>query len=174
MTNQRTQLKDHYTFTQVAVEDMNKVKGLLTEAALWLKDQEINQWDYLLTGKEDEEIEDAILKGETYLVFKGDQPVATFNLNMNPSEWDRLVWGNVSLDAIYLHRLTVRRVDAGQNIGAAIFEWVLEHMKSTGKTYLRLDCVGHNGKLNHFYKKQGFEYLGSSPNAHSKYQMKLI
>ncbi len=163
-------ISGEYTVQKISIEQMPIAKKLLTEAARWLHNQKIEQWGHLLTDEEDQEIKEAILKGETFIVYKNDRPVATFNLNMKASDWDRNVWGDIQHDAIYLHRLAVDRDFAGQNIGGLIFQWVLDNMNETGRTYLRLDCIGHNEKLNRFYKSQGFDYLGESLSGFSKYQ----
>ncbi|MFJ5768775.1 acetyltransferase [Psychrobacillus sp. NPDC093180] len=60
--------------------DISRIIEMLKQLAVWMKDNEINQWRFLLEGGDDEEIEQAINKQETYIVLKYDQLVATFTL----------------------------------------------------------------------------------------------
>ncbi|MFK9093750.1 acetyltransferase [Bacillus salipaludis] len=61
-------------------DDSSKVIKMLKRIALWMKDNEINQWRFLLDGGDDEEIEQAITNRETYIVLKDNDIVATFTL----------------------------------------------------------------------------------------------
>ncbi|WP_257967959.1 hypothetical protein [Peribacillus deserti] len=59
-----------------------------------MKDNDINQWRFLLDGGDDDEIEQAINNQETYIVLKDKHIVATFTLLSKQSEWDRNLWGS--------------------------------------------------------------------------------
>lgn len=147
------------------------IKEILTATAVWLKEKGVNQWQHLLTDEEDAEIMDALDKGETYIIWKGNDPVATFNLNMTPSAWDHSIWQDaVDEEAIYLHRLAVSRKYSGQNAGGFMIQWILRFMVQEGMKILRLDCVAQNTVLNNFYESQGFTFKGTSENDHSKYE----
>ena len=49
-----------------------------------------------------------------------------------------------------------------------MLRWIEENVQHD-KELLKLDCVGHNVTLNDFYKRCGFEYVGST-DGHSMFQ----
>ncbi|ESU32953.1 hypothetical protein G3A_07880 [Bacillus sp. 17376] len=71
-----------------------------------------------------------------------------------------------------MHRLAVLPVHIGKGFGKELLNWI-EKSFSTDKTYLKLDCVADNSKLNQFYLANGFHYLGET-DRHSKYGKKLF
>jgi GNAT superfamily N-acetyltransferase len=149
-----------------------QINGLLKEAAQWMKDNGINQWGYLLEGGEDGEILQSIQNNETYTVVKDKEIIGTFTLSSNQNEWDEHVFGiEDTSDLLYLHRLAVHPRYMGQGIGRFILDWIDGNVKS--KSFIKLDCVAANTKLNEFYKSYGFELLGVTRDGHSKYQKRM-
>ncbi|MBT2681447.1 GNAT family N-acetyltransferase [Bacillus sp. ISL-35] len=137
-----------------------------------MKDNGINQWRYLLSGGDDEEILHAIKKKETYIVLHEDEVIATFTISEGQSEWDQHIFGDdVARDSLYLHRLAISPEWIGKGVGSELLSWIYQNI-STDKSFLKLDCVADNRKLNQFYIDNGFEYMGETDH-HSKYQKKL-
>lgn len=155
---------------RIAREDESEqIINILKEAALWIQSQGIDQWQYLLQGGDDEEIKQAVCRGTTYIVVKGDKPAATFALSSEQNDWDRHIFGNdAQHDSLYLHRLAVKPDFMKNGLGAGILKWIENHI-TTDKKYLKLDCVGNNQKLNEFYLINGFEHFGIT-DGHSKYR----
>lgn len=146
---------------------------MLKNIALWMQENEINQWQYLLNGGDDEEILDAIKHKETFIVLKDEELIATFSLSEKQYDWDKHIFGEDSEgDSLYLHRLAVLPVYMGKGLGKELLNWIVGNF-STDKAYLKLDCVADNRKLNQFYLANGFHYLGETDN-HSKYVIKLF
>jgi GNAT superfamily N-acetyltransferase len=164
--------------TSFEVERASSLKGeqvirLLKEVAQWLKDNEINQWGYLLQGGDDVEILKAIENKETFIVIENGEMVGTFTLSSKQSEWDKHIFRvEDSSDSLYLHRLAVSPKFMGKGIGKSMLKWIEENHQSE-KTYLKLDCVADNQRLNQFYRENGFTYIGETDN-HSKYQKDLL
>jgi GNAT superfamily N-acetyltransferase len=164
--------------TSFEVERASSLKGeqvirLLKEVAQWLKNNEINQWGYLLQGGDDMEILKAIENKETFIVIENGEMVGTFTLSSKQSEWDKHIFGvEDSSDSLYLHRLAVSPKFMGKGIGKSMLKWIEENHQSE-KTYLKLDCVADNQRLNQFYRENGFTYIGETDN-HSKYQKDLL
>ncbi|MBT2660116.1 GNAT family N-acetyltransferase [Bacillus sp. ISL-45] len=145
---------------------------MLKNNAKWMQDHGINQWRYLLKGGDDEEILEAIKQKETYIVLNDEELIGTFTLSTTQSEWDNHIFGvDPEGDSMYLHRLAVLPAYIGKGIGKEILKWIEDNI-STDKTYLKLDCVADNSKLNQFYCANGFHYLGET-DQHSKYQKKF-
>jgi GNAT superfamily N-acetyltransferase len=149
-----------------------KVMDMLIEIAQWMKDSGIKQWNYLLQGGDNEEIKQAIDNQNTYIVLVDSEIIATFTLTTEQSEWDQHIFGVDSTnDSLYLHRLAVTPEYMNQGIGQELLNWIEQNHHSE-KTYLKLDCVADNPRLNQFYLENGFEYIGETDN-HSKYQKAL-
>ena len=53
-----------------------------------------------------------------------------------------------------------------------MLQWIEENIQHD-KEFLKLDCVGHNLTLNDFYKRCGFEFIGST-DGHSMFQKNSI
>ncbi|MFT9597423.1 GNAT family N-acetyltransferase [Mesobacillus sp.] len=155
------------------IEDGTMIIEMLKNVAQWMQDNEINQWGYLLDGGDDEEILESIKQKDTFIVLNGKELIATFTLSTVQSDWDRHIFGvDTKGDSVYLHRLAVLPVHKGKGFGKELINWI-EKNHSTDKTYLRLDCVTDNSKLNQFYLANGFHYLGETDH-HSKYAKKLF
>ncbi|WP_423410097.1 GNAT family N-acetyltransferase [Heyndrickxia sp. MSNUG] len=152
-----------------AKEDTNDVIAFLKKIAQWMENNKINQWQYLLSGGDDEEIKEAILHKETFILLKEDNVIGTFTVSSRQSEWDHHVFGfDFNSESLYLHRLAISPENMGKGLGKEIIDWIHKNVK-TEKKYIKLDCVAHNRKLNQFYKDNGFEYIGEK-DQHSKYQ----
>lgn len=151
--------------------DSSVIIAMLKQVAQWMKDNDINQWRFLLDGGEDEEIKQAIINQETYIVLKDKNIVATFTLLSKQSEWDGHIWGSdISSKSLYLHRLAITPTYMKKGIGKSILTWIQEN--ASEKEYLKLDCVTDNTKLNNFYKCNDFELIGVT-DGHSKYQKNI-
>jgi GNAT superfamily N-acetyltransferase len=152
-------------------DDSRVIIKMLKLIAQWMKDNDINQWRFLLEGGDDEEIEQAIINQETYIVLKDKDIVGTFTLLSQQSEWDGHIWGSdLSSKSLYLHRLAIIPTYMKKSIGKSILAWIQDNVSD--KEYLRLDCVTDNSKLNNFYMNNGFELIGVT-DGHSKYQKSI-
>ena len=152
-------------------DDSSVIIKMLKQIAQWMKDNEINQWMFLLDGGDDDEIEQARTNNETYIVMKDKGIVATFTLLSKQSEWDRDIWGiDNSSKSLYLHRLAIIPTYMRKGIGKSILTWIQDNVSD--KEYIKLDCVADNTKLNNFYMKNNFDLLGVI-DGHSKYQKSI-
>jgi len=139
-------------------EDAETVAGIMEEAARWLASRGVDQWqmgDWLRPL-----LAERIGRGEVYLVWLGDQPVATLTLQWS----DEQTWGAVRDDAGYVHSFAVRRAYGGQGIGLALLGWAERTAAAAGKTYLRLDCMARNGALRSYYERAGFVLRDDLPH----------
>ncbi|WEG14365.1 GNAT family N-acetyltransferase [Pullulanibacillus sp. KACC 23026] len=166
------------TVHQCTMADYETVKALLYETARWLKEKEMNQWQDITTGARDLKIKAGIEAGETFLFYKEGCLAGTIVLQEKPGEWDLDLWKEKLEDetsSLFIHRIATDRHFGGQGIGAAMLEWAAEYgRKHPTFKWLRLDCVGHNVRLNDFYKSCGFTYVGLSDNGFSLYEKPLI
>lgn len=161
-----------FNVKKATVLESDKVIILLKDIAQWMRDKGIQQWGYLLEGGDDEEIHQAIVDQQTYIVLVNSEIIATFTLSPDQSDWDRHIFGDDRTnDSLYLHRLAVKPEYMNLGVGESLLNWIQENHHSN-KKYIKLDCVAGNLKLNQFYRRNGFEYVGETDN-HSKYQKAL-
>ncbi|MEJ3747373.1 GNAT family N-acetyltransferase [Actinomycetes bacterium KLBMP 9797] len=137
-------------FRQAGVDQAAEVLGVLDEAADWLARRGISQWPARF---ELPWIEQAITRGETWLVEVDDRIAGTVTL-----DWSDPLWDGVDGAAGYAHRIAVRRRAAG--LGAVILDWAARTVREHERNALRLDCVATNRGLRSYYEAAGFVHRG--------------
>jgi GNAT superfamily N-acetyltransferase len=134
-------------------EDANTVAELLDEATSWVHELGYEQWPLPFPR---DELATAIDRGEVYLVEDDGDTVATVTLLWE----DPMYWGERPADAVYVHKLAVRRDRSGRGIGAAIVAWANAEALEAGRDFLRLDCLRDNPGIRDYYEHLGFEHRG--------------
>ena len=134
-------------------EDENTVAELLDEATRWVGELGYEQWPLPFPR---DALAAAIARAEVYVVEDEGDAVATVTLLRD----DPLYWGERPPDAVYVHKLAVRRACAGQRIGSAIVEWADATAAAAGREFLRLDCLRDNPGIRAYYEALGFEQRG--------------
>ncbi|BCD12544.1 GNAT family N-acetyltransferase [Bacillus cereus] len=162
---------EKYTIRIANEEESDSIITLLKEVAHWLQHKEVDQWQYLLGGEATDEILEGIREKYTYVITKEDEIIGTVTVSPKQNEWDEHIFGKEEVsNSLYIHRFAVKRKYKGNGIGEWILQWIEENVQHD-KEFLKLDCVGHNRALNDFYKKNGFDYVGSTDGL-SKFQKK--
>lgn len=137
--------------TQATVSDLNAVSAILTEAAEWLLTKGGTFW----LGDEiaEDRIHHDIQAGSFYIAHRDGYPAGVFKLQQE----DILFWPDAEpQEALYIHRVAVRRKHAGQGVSSAIIQYAKEQSIAQGRRYLRLDCLASRSKLCAIYEKEGF------------------
>jgi GNAT superfamily N-acetyltransferase len=132
-------------------EDVELVASLLDEATRWVGELGFEQWPLPFPR---DELEAAIARGEVYVAELEGDVVATVTRLWD----DPMYWGERPPDALYVHKLAVRRDRAGRSIGAAIVEWADAQAAAGGRSFLRLDCLRDNPAIRGYYERLGFEH----------------
>jgi GNAT superfamily N-acetyltransferase len=143
----------HLEIRAAAVAEAPIVSEILTEAAAWLRGRGAPLWS------ESEVAPPAIApdvhSGFFFLGWSG--PIAVGTMRLTPS--DPVFWPEASPgDALYLHRLAVRRSVAGGQVSFALLRWALGHARSRGAAFLRLDCEASRPALRRIYERFGFSF----------------
>ena len=133
--------------------DVAVVGALLDEATVWVGQRGYEQWPLPFPR---DEIAAAIHRGEVYVAEVDREVVATVTLLWD----DPMYWGKRPPDAVYVHKLAVRRACAGQRIGTAIVDWAEATAAAHGRRFVRLDCLGDNPGIRAYYEALGFEHRG--------------
>lgn len=165
-------------FASIAgANDEKEIQATIYNIAVWLKSLGIPQWSKVLEGEDSHNVPGAISRGEV-IVFRSEQTgevAAACILQQQPSDFDYGLWGKNDPHhdtSVYLHRLVVNRKFSSLGLGPRILAWIEDGVRFEGKDRIRLDCIAWNIKLNEFYVRSGYEFLGET-NGANKYQKML-
>jgi GNAT superfamily N-acetyltransferase len=142
------------TVRTATAEEVDLALELLDEAAAWTA--AIGQPNWPTPFPRRRVIANAEA-GELYLASVAGNVVGTVTLLWE----DAFFWGDDGTDgrAGYVHRLAVRRTNAGTGLGARLLAWADEQVRAAGRSRLRLDVGSHNRPLRRYYERVGFAYV---------------
>jgi ribosomal protein S18 acetylase RimI-like enzyme len=141
-------------------EDVPDAADVLEDAARWVASLGFPAWDEgTFThpgGRGRGQLEDAVATGGLFVVRTGEEAVATVSL----FDVDERFWPGAVQDALYVHKLAVRRAYAGRDIGGAVLRWAQARARSAGMRHLRLDCPRDDPGVRAYYERLGFVHRG--------------
>ena len=134
------------------VDDTRALVDTLTEAADWV--QQLDGTTMWVEGELEEHRVRREAEAGLFVVAEIDgQVVGAIRFQVE----DRLFWPDLEgSDSAFVHRLAVRRANAGQGISTALLQWSVNRARSLGKRYLRLDCDAERSRLRALYERFGF------------------
>ncbi len=142
---------------RAGLETFPEVHALILEAAQWLAQKGEPLWDQEQTSGD--ELAQVARAGELIIAKNAGELSACMYLhNEDPMFWPEAKQG----EALYVHRLAVARRFAGLGHALAMLDWAAREAKSTGRTYLRLDCEPRP-KLLALYRNAGFVPVDDVP-----------
>lgn len=151
MSEIKIKLSSDLYILKVDSSNIDEFASILTEAANWLISENKENWDPLKFTIEN--IQENNNLDELYLCYVGKEAIGCFKLQ----ESDEMFWpDDMHGEALYLHKLAVRRKYAGQGVSAYILSWAKAKVKEKGSKYLRLDCLTNREKLCRVYENQEF------------------
>lgn len=134
-------------------DDTDTVSTILREAAAWLRRRGIPLWDdaELLPSR----LFSERARGRYCLAYRGADAIGTARI-----QWaDEELWPDATPgEAIYLHRIAVRRAAAGTGVPEALLAFADEMARTRGASCLRLDCDASRIKLSELYTSLGFRH----------------
>lgn len=143
--------------------DLEKVVGLVREAAEWMRSKGIDQWQKPWPDRagQRERILNDLFKGKTWLLRDGKTIAATITIDTDePFDQDeRPVWPSDKSEkpALYVRRVIVSRRYARHGLGAALLDWAAYVAKTDhGAELIRIDVRTTNRKLHAYYEGQWF------------------
>ena len=74
-----------------------------------------------------------------------------------PPYMDPIVAKRAVEDAYYVYTVASRMRPESRGVGRSLIMWAAEQARSSGVTYLRLDCWAENAALRAYYQDLGFE-----------------
>jgi GNAT superfamily N-acetyltransferase len=144
--------------------DLDKVRGLVREAAEWLRtSKDTDQWTEPWPDRagQTERILNDLLKGKTWIVWDGTTAAATITVDTEePLDLnEQPVWPAHKRHepALYVRRVVVSRRYAGIGLGAALLDWAADVAKRDHDVALiRIDVWTTNEELHAYYEGQHF------------------
>jgi GNAT superfamily N-acetyltransferase len=156
MSADRDRFRDTMTKPDVswaAADDVTTVSHILRESAAWLRLRGIPLWDDDHLGPSQLLLDGA--RGRYCLARRGADAVGTARIQLADEE----LWPGAAPDeAIYLHRIAVRRAAAGTGVPEALLGFADEVARMHGASHLRLDCDASRTKLCELYSSLGFRH----------------
>jgi GNAT superfamily N-acetyltransferase len=139
------------------------VAGLVREAAGWLGDKGIDQWQepWPDPAGQLQRIRDDLQKGKTRLLRDGPIIAATITIDTDEpmARRERPVWppDKSPAPAVYVRRVVVSRRYARRGLGAALLDWAACTAKMQYRAELmRIDVRTTNETLHAYYEQQYF------------------
>ena len=138
-------------------KDVPVIEAILSEAAAWLEETGKSMW------REDQVKWERLSKdfaiGEFMIALSDGNPAACMALTGHAMPW----WEGVAYgEALYIHKLAVRRPFAGSGLSAALIEHAKKECMERGIGALKLDCAADRPKLRAVYERMGFGCIGES------------
>lgn len=144
--------------------DVTAITSLRAEASRWLRTKGTDQWATAWPDENDrnERITRAIAAGRTWIAWDGNRPVATLTASPNHHGiWPEDLGRDL---AVYVRRLTVSRQYGGIGLGSQLMDWAgLRASLEYGARFIRVDVWTTNSDLHDYYRREGFEFCGLSP-----------
>jgi protein-tyrosine phosphatase len=142
------------TVRLATLDEADQVAAIVIDAAIWLKSQNFHAWDPATLPAL---MRPAVARGECYLAWLDDKPVATVTIQWSDVEY----WGERPDDAGYIHKLVSTRAVGGQHIGEQVLAWSEQFIADHKRPFARLDCNGDNPFINRYYQAAGYELVGT-------------
>ena len=138
---------------QASLDDLSTVSSILSEAALWLKQQNMVLWEDKDTSPES--ISQDVELGLFYIAFYEDTAAGVVKFQTE----DLVFWSDIPQESsVFIHRFAVGRSFAGGSISTQLMQWAVKQSRDLGKQFLRLDCAADRLRLRMVYENFRFRY----------------
>lgn len=148
---------DKYIFQKAIKTDIDEILMLIEKRIEWMNENNIDQWNKTnyLECYPKEYFEEMVSEGQLYVIKDGKfgSIIGSVTLLEQDKRW------NDSSQSYYIHNL-VSDTEVS-DIGVTIINFCEQIAIKNDKNKIRLDCQASNYKLNEYYAKLGFEYIGS-------------
>ena len=144
---------------------------MLLEAARWVDALGVVMWE---EGELDStRIAREVSEGQFLIAFVDGAAAGAIRFQLA----DQQFWPDLpGSDSAFVHRLVVRRACKGLGVSQALLGWAVQHARTIGKAYLRLDCDAERIKLRTLYEAFGFtlhSYRQVGSYYVARYEMRL-
>ncbi len=140
---------------QSTPEDTDTIIGLYQMAVLLQREKGAVQWPTFERSLVATEID----QGRQWKIVVDDRPRCVWAI----ADSDPLIWQERNADpAVYIHRIATDPAYRGRGFTKTIVRWAKEFAAVHNRRFVRMDTVGNNAGLIHYYTKCGFQFLGLS------------
>lgn len=148
-------------FRKSVKSDIKEIINIIKEAQNYFKENEINQWQ---DGYPNEQsIMNDIEGGESYVLVKGNQIIATAYLSFKgESDYDVIYEGEWISQGDYavVHRVAVLSKIKGNGVAGELFKNIERVCLENNINNIKIDTHRENKSMQRFLNKNGFEYCG--------------
>jgi len=142
------------TIHWIEPDELGTFLSILREAADWLRRTGRELWTP--TQLTEQAIRGQYGLDELFLCRVDDAPAGVMIL----AKEETMHWPDKKPgEAVYLHKLAVRRAYAGTVLSTRMIEYAKEYARALGRPYLRLDC-DYRPALCALYERNGFDKVG--------------
>ena len=141
-----------YVLQFAVQEEIEDILQLYIERTAWFRQKGINQWQKYLEHHNKDEFLMAISKKQLFVIRKDNIIVACFEISDEPRLWKEEI-----NDSFYIYKIVTKVGETG--LGKLIFDICEKIAKENNKTYLKIDCLERNKKLNEIYASYGFDLV---------------
>jgi ribosomal protein S18 acetylase RimI-like enzyme len=146
-----------WSIRRATIGEAEAALAISREVAKWLVDTGRRLWD--VESFQLDFFRNAARAGELVLGFAGAYPVASMLLQNR----DDLYWpADPRGEALYVHKLVVRRTAAGQRWPDRLIAWAQVEARNAGVRFLRLDTADREVLLT-LYRRLGFRVVDEQP-----------
>jgi len=129
------------------------VSRILAEAVLWTRANHEPLWE--LHQVSADQVAPDCAAGFFFLAWSDREALGTVRLtDSDPFFWPDAAAG----EAIYLHRLAVRRSGAGGAVSSALLQYAVQLARERGAAFVRLDAESRRSRLRGVYERFGFAF----------------
>ena len=149
-------------------QDIEQIENSYTELLLYEKEHGAHTVWQLGVYPTRSTAEKALAEDTLYVMEQDGEICASIIANkVQPEEYDRVCWKYQAEadEVLVIHLLCVRPSKAGQGIGGALVQFVVENAKSMNCKSVRLDTGSQNKPAVALYTKLGFELAGTGTMA---------
>ncbi len=148
------------------IEDLEAIHKIIYDRCLWFQEKNVKGWNInFYPEKYNKDYFKEQMRINQLFVAKSNNKVCGVMLLKDE---DRDFW-NDNKYCYYIHHLATDIKIKG--IGNLLLNYAIEQCKKDNKDYLRLDCYKTSVFLNEYYKKVGFNKVGSGNLKSYKYNL---
>ena len=152
-----------HSIRKAAKKDLEAVDALLAEIRAWLQVKGLKQWQ---TPHPRATLEREIERGEVFVLHTDAGLTGCVTLT-----FERDSYWPTPANALYLHRLAVRKSHSGAGFGKELLKSAIAETTRRGIPLLRLDCLATNAVLKAYYENEGFTYVGLGYEGQTGYHL---
>lgn len=148
-------------FRKATIEDLSNIMDIISQAQVFLKENDINQWQNNYPNKE--VILNDIKNRNSYILVSDNVVVGTTAVIFEKENtYDNIYKGHWMSDENYstIHRIAINNEYKGTGFASLLMEKITQLSKDHNVGSIRVDTHVDNTVMKNFLLKNGFQYCG--------------